>query len=34
MATIVEFKTISEMFDRVTTKYANEKRPVLMHKVE
>ena len=34
MATVVQFQTISEMFDRITTKYANETRPVLMHKVE
>lgn len=32
MAVSVEFSTITEMFDRLTMKYADEQRPVLMHK--
>jgi long-chain acyl-CoA synthetase len=34
MATVVQFNTITEMFDRVTRNYAGEKRPMLMHKVD
>ncbi len=34
MAVAVQFSTIAEMFDRVTTKYANETRPMLMRKVD
>jgi long-chain acyl-CoA synthetase len=34
MATVVQFNTITEMFDRITTKYANESRPLLMYKVD
>jgi long-chain acyl-CoA synthetase len=34
MSTVVQFSTISEMFDCITTKYAHEQRPLLMHKVE
>ena len=34
MATVVQFSTITELFDRITTKYANEMRPVLLHKVD
>ncbi|HEY6952287.1 MAG TPA: AMP-binding protein, partial [Bacteroidota bacterium] len=34
MATVVQFTTITEMFDRITTKFANDKRPMLMHKVD
>jgi long-chain acyl-CoA synthetase len=34
MATVVQFSTINEMFDRITAKYANEARPIIMHKVE
>lgn len=34
MAVAVDFSTIPEMFDRITTKYANEQRPMLMHKVD
>jgi long-chain acyl-CoA synthetase len=34
MSTVVDFQTIGEMFDRITTKFANEKRPMLMHKVD
>lgn len=34
MATVVQFSTIAEMFDRITMKYANESRPIIMHKVE
>ncbi len=34
MAVVVDFTTIPEMFDRITTKYALGERPVLMHKVE
>ncbi|MBI1804599.1 MAG: long-chain fatty acid--CoA ligase [Ignavibacteriae bacterium] len=33
MGTIVEFGTIVEMFDKLTKKLVDEKRPVLMHKV-
>src|SRR5260221_11359180 len=34
MPTAVDFSTITEMFDRLTSKFAGEQRPVLMHKVE
>ena len=34
MAVAVDFSTIPEMFDRITTKYGNDQRPMLMHKVE
>ena len=34
MSVAVDFATIPEMFDRITTKYAREDRPMLMHKVE
>ena len=34
MAVVVDFSTIPEMFDRITTKYANAQRPMLMHKVD
>lgn len=34
MSTVVDFSTIGEMFDRITTKFANEQRPMLMHKVD
>lgn len=34
MSVAVDFSTISEMLDRITTKYANEQRPMLMHKVD
>jgi transcriptional regulator with XRE-family HTH domain len=34
MSVSVDFSTIPEMFDRITTKYATEERPMLMHKVE
>ena len=34
MATVVPFSTISEMFERVTARYATETRPMLMYKVE
>jgi long-chain acyl-CoA synthetase len=34
MAVAVDFSTIPEMFDRITTKYATDERPMLMHKVE
>ncbi|MBI3005107.1 MAG: long-chain fatty acid--CoA ligase [Ignavibacteriales bacterium] len=34
MSVVVDFSTISEMFDRITTKYANEERPMLMQKVD
>ena len=34
MSIAVEFNTISEMFDRVTAKFANEQRPAIMHKVD
>ncbi len=34
MSVSVDFSTIPEMFDRITTKYATEARPMLMHKVE
>ena len=34
MSTVVEFSTISEIFDRVTTKFADEQRPMLMQKVD
>jgi hypothetical protein len=30
MAVVVDFSTIPEMFDRVTAKFANEQRPMLM----
>jgi long-chain acyl-CoA synthetase len=34
MAAVVQFSTVTEMFDRITTKYANDKRPMLMYKVD
>lgn len=34
MPLAVDFTTITEMFDRLTKKYANKKRPVMMHKVD
>jgi long-chain acyl-CoA synthetase len=34
MATVVEFSTLTEMFDKITTQYANEQRPMLMYKVD
>ncbi len=34
MSVAVDFSTIPEMFDRITTKYASEQRPMLMHKVD
>jgi long-chain acyl-CoA synthetase len=34
MSVVVEFSTIPEMFDRITTKYASEGRPMLMRKVD
>jgi len=34
MPVAVEFATITEMFDRLTAKFADERRPVLMEKVE
>jgi long-chain acyl-CoA synthetase len=34
MSVAVDFSTIPEMFDRITTKYASEQRPLLMHKVD
>jgi long-chain acyl-CoA synthetase len=34
MSVAVDFSTIPEMFDRITTKYATDERPMLMHKVE
>jgi long-chain acyl-CoA synthetase len=34
MSVAVDFSTIPEMFDRITTKYAIADRPMLMHKVE
>jgi long-chain acyl-CoA synthetase len=34
MSVAVDFSTIPEMFDRITKKYANEQRPMLMHKVD
>jgi long-chain acyl-CoA synthetase len=34
MSVAVEFSTIPEMFDGITSKYATEDRPMLMHKVE
>jgi long-chain acyl-CoA synthetase len=34
MAVAVNFSTIPEMFDRITTKYAGGERPVLMHKMD
>jgi|GEM_PF-2109104 hypothetical protein len=33
MSVVVEFTTVPEMFDRITTKYATERRPILMKKV-
>lgn len=33
MAVSVQFRTINEMFDRITTKYAGAQRPMLMQKV-
>lgn len=34
MAVAVDFSTIPEMFKRITAKYENEQRPMLMHKVD
>ena len=34
MASVVSFSTITELFDRVTTKYGSETRPMLMYKTE
>jgi long-chain acyl-CoA synthetase len=34
MPLAVEFSTITEMFDKLTMKFAGDKRPVMMHKVE
>ncbi|HEY4643673.1 MAG TPA: long-chain fatty acid--CoA ligase, partial [Bacteroidota bacterium] len=34
MPVAVEFATITEMFDRLTAKFADERRPILMEKVE
>ena len=34
MAVVVDFSTISEMFVGITSKFADEKRPMLMHKVD
>ncbi|MGH2566849.1 MAG: AMP-dependent synthetase/ligase [Bacteroidota bacterium] len=34
MAAVVQFSTIPEMFDKITTKLANEQRPMLMYKVQ
>ena len=34
MSVAVEFSTIAEMFDNISKKYATEKRPMLMHKVD
>ena len=34
MGSAVDFKTIIEMFDRVTTKFERDPRPLLMHKVD
>jgi len=34
MSVAVDFSTIPEMFERITTKYAIDERPMLMHKVE
>ncbi|HTY35920.1 MAG TPA: long-chain fatty acid--CoA ligase [Bacteroidota bacterium] len=34
MSVAVDFSTIPEMFDRITTRYAAVDRPMLMHKVE
>ena len=34
MAVVVDFSTIPEMFDRITTKYVLSDRPILMHKVD
>jgi long-chain acyl-CoA synthetase len=33
MSVVVEFTTVPELFDRTTTKYAAERRPILMKKV-
>jgi len=34
MATVVSFSTVSEMFEKIAAKYADEQRPMLMYKVE
>lgn len=34
MATVVEFSTIAEMFDKIMKKYADEQRPMLMQKID
>ncbi|HEY4611705.1 MAG TPA: AMP-binding protein, partial [Bacteroidota bacterium] len=34
MATVVSFSTVSEMFDKITTLYADDPRPMLLYKVE
>jgi long-chain acyl-CoA synthetase len=34
MGSAVEFRTIIEMFDKVTTKFEHESRPLLMHKID
>ncbi|MBI3577796.1 MAG: long-chain fatty acid--CoA ligase [Ignavibacteriales bacterium] len=34
MSVCVEFSTIPEMFDAITSKYAHSERPMLMHKVD
>ncbi len=34
MATVVAFSTMTEMFEKITAKYANETRPMLMYKSE
>ncbi len=34
MPVAVEFSTVTEMFDRLTMKFADEQRPVLLHRVE
>ena len=34
MPTLVQFSTVAELFDRVTTRMADEKRPMLRHKVD
>ena len=34
MGSAIEFQTIIEMFDKLTTKFEHESRPLLMHKVD
>ncbi len=34
MSVLVAFSTIPEMFDRITSRFADEQRPMLMHKVD